>query len=193
MDCQKVGGIILALRKENGFTQKELADKLGVSDKAVSKWERGLGCPDISLLSTLSDTLGVNISEMLSGNLGANDINGGNMKRLKFYVCKNCGNIVTATESFDGSCCGRKFNALEAKPADTFHQFKTEIVDDEYYLTMNHEMTKEHYISFVAYVTCDRVLFVKLYPEQNAELHFPRMRGGKFYFYCSKDGLFALK
>lgn len=193
MDCKKIGEIIHTLRKEKGLTQKELAGKLGVSDKAVSKWERGLGCPDISLLGDLSDTLGVSTKEMLLGNLDENMKNGGNMKKISFYACKKCGNIITATNEFEGACCARQLEKLISKQPDEMHQLHKEIIDGEYFITLNHDMTKEHFISFVSYVTYDRILFVKLYPEQNAELRFPQMRGGKFYYYCNNDGLFISK
>ncbi len=67
IDNEKFGVFLAQLRKQKSFTQKELAQKLFVSDKAVSKWERGLSMPDISLLSPLSTLLGVTITELLSG------------------------------------------------------------------------------------------------------------------------------
>ena len=67
MDVKKVGKAIAFLRKRAGYTQKDLADRIGISDKAVSKWERGLGCPDISLLEDLSKILDVSILELLKG------------------------------------------------------------------------------------------------------------------------------
>ena len=67
IDNARFGTFLSRLRKEKGFTQKELAQKLFISDKAVSKWERGLSMPDISLLSPLAGLLGVTITELLSG------------------------------------------------------------------------------------------------------------------------------
>ncbi|WP_235973569.1 helix-turn-helix domain-containing protein [Peribacillus faecalis] len=81
MDNGKIGGLILRLRKEKGFTQKELADLMHISDRTISKWERGQGCPDVSLLPDLSSLLGVNIEEILDGELTANEFVGGNMKK----------------------------------------------------------------------------------------------------------------
>lgn len=63
----KMADFISSLRKEKQLTQKDLADQLGVTDKAVSKWERGLSCPDISLLAPLANILGVSVSELLTG------------------------------------------------------------------------------------------------------------------------------
>ena len=67
MNTEKIGSLIAKLRKEKGLTQKELADQLHITDRAVSKWERGLGCPDISLLDDLAKILGVSISSLLNG------------------------------------------------------------------------------------------------------------------------------
>ncbi len=67
MNQQKIGNFISELRRKKKLTQQELAKKLGVTDKAVSKWERGLSCPDISLLIPISDILGVTINELLIG------------------------------------------------------------------------------------------------------------------------------
>lgn len=189
MDCTKVGRLLYNLRKEKGMTQKEVANKMNISDKAISKWERGLGCPDISLLSDLSNIFGVNIEKILEGELSINDTDGGNMKRIKFYVCSNCGNIINTTGLGEISCCGRKLNPLKAIEIDDKHSMKIEQIENDYFITINHEMTKEHYISFVAYVIFDRVHLVKLYPEQNAELRIPIMQRGDLYIYCNKHGL----
>jgi len=191
MDCSKVGELILKLRKEKKMTQKQLADAMNISDKAISKWERGLGCPDVSLLQELSRILEVNIEKILIGSLEPNDPDGGNMKKIRFYVCPNCGNVLTATGEAEISCCGRKLLPLIPEPADKIHSLAAEEIENELYITCNHEMSKEHYISFIAYVSYDRVLLIKLYPEQNAEVRFPKMRKGKFYFYCSQHGLFG--
>nr|WP_302596831.1 helix-turn-helix domain-containing protein [uncultured Cellulosilyticum sp.] len=189
MDCIKVGKLIYSLRKEKNMTQKQVADAMGISDKTISKWERGLGCPDVSLLSELSNVLGVNVEKILLGDLTPNEMDGGNMKRIKFYVCPNCGNVINGTGEGEISCCGRKLTALVAKPVDEAHALEIEEIEDDYYITFNHDMTKAHYISFVAYVCSDRVLLIKLYPEQNPAVRFPRMQRGTLYFYCNNDGL----
>ena len=191
MDCKKVGMLIHGLRKEKKLTQKQLADDMNISDKTVSKWERGMGCPDVSLLHELSDVLNVNIEKILLGNLDPNNTDGGNMKKIKFYVCPTCGNIITSTGEAELSCCGRKLTALTAKPSDNNHSLKVETVEDEYYITFQHEMSKEHFISFIAYVACDRIFMVRLYPEQSGEVRFPKLYGGKLYFYCNKHGLWV--
>lgn len=193
VDCNKVGKLIHDLRKEKRLTQKELAEVMNISDKTISKWERGLGCPDVSLLHELSEALNVNIEKILLGDLEPNNIDGGNMKRIKFFMCPNCGNVMTATSEVEISCCGRKLVAMVPKPADEEHSLKVENIEDDFYITFSHNMKKEHYISFIAYVSYDRILFVKLYPEQGGELRMPRLHGGKFYFGCSKHGLWVDK
>ncbi|MDD2200228.1 MAG: helix-turn-helix domain-containing protein [Bacteroidales bacterium] len=191
MDCINVGKLIRDLRKEKEMTQKQLADAMNISDKTVSKWERGLGCPDVSLLPGLSLILGINIERILLGDLEPSDANGGNMKRLKFYVCPLCGNVMTATGEAEISCCGRKLAPLTPKKADDEHMLNVEQIENDYYITFAHEMSKAHYISFVAYVTYDKVLLVKLYPEQGSELRFPQMFGGKLYYYCNQHELWV--
>ena len=191
MDCSKVGNLIYRLRREQGLTQRALAQRLNISDKTVSKWERGLGCPDVSLLRGLSQALGVNMEKLLSGDLESNRADGGDMKKLKFYVCPSCGSLVTATGEAEISCCGRKLPALTPQPADEDHRLHTELVEDDCYITFSHPMEKDHYINFVACVTYDRVLLVHLYPEQGGEVRLPQLRRGKLYFCCSRHGLFV--
>lgn len=191
MDCRKVGELILRLRKEKNMTQKEVADAMNISDKTISKWERGLGCPDISLLNQLSHIFGVDIERILLGDLDPNEADGGDMKRIKFYVCPNCSNVVSNIGEANISCCGRKLDPLIAKEEDDTHKIRIDDIEEDYFITISHEMSKSHYISFVAYVMCDRVLFVKLYPEQGAELRFPKMYGGKLYFCCNQHGLWV--
>lgn len=190
MDCEKTGKLIYNLRKEKAMTQKQLADILNISDKAISKWERGLGCPDVSLLPELSQALGVNIEDILSGKIELNETVGGNMKKLKFYVCPQCNNLLTATGDATISCCGKKLEPLTAAKADENHILTVEPVEDELFISSSHEMKKEHYLSFAAYVTGDRVSLIKQYPEWNMQFRLPKQGHGKLYFYCSKHGLF---
>lgn len=189
MDCSRVGKLILELRKEKNLTQKQLADMMNISDKAISKWERGHGCPDVSLLAELSKILGVDIEKMLTGNLCPNEADGGNMRRIKFYVCPSCGCVLTSTGEADISCCGRKLAALAAETAEDEHKLKIEEVEDDLFIAFAHEMKRAHFISFVAYVASDRVRLIKLYPEQSGEVRFPKEYGGTIYYYCNKHGL----
>ncbi|BCJ93889.1 XRE family transcriptional regulator [Anaerocolumna cellulosilytica] len=200
MDCSKVGALLLGLRKEKGMTQKQVADKMNISDKTISKWERGLGCPDISLLSELSNIFEIDIEEILDGAIEANPVDSGNFRRIKFYVCPDCENIISNTGNSKISCCGRKLSPLVAKAASEMHDAVIEDTEGEYYITFTHEMSKTHYISFVAYVTTDRVLLIKLYPEQTPSVRLPKLNGGKLkqrnggrlYYYCNRHGLWVV-
>ena len=189
MNCEKIGRLIYQLRKEKSMTQKDLADLMNISDKTISKWERGLGCPDVSLLPELSQNLGVPIEELLSGSIELNETIGGNMKKIKFYVCPQCQNLMTTTGEANISCCGKKLEPLTAK-TDEKHQLTIEPIEDELYISSSHAMIKEHYIAFVAYVTGDKVFIVKQYPEWNLQFRFHKFGHGKLYFYCSNHGLF---
>jgi len=193
MDNRKIGELLRTLRTQSGLTQNEAAQRLNISDKTVSKWERGLGCPDVSLLTELSQLYQVDVETLLSGTQEKNRSLGGNMKRIKFYLCPICGNILTSTAPACVSCCGTKLDELKPQEANEAHRLCFETVEDEHFITLNHEMNKEHFISFIAYANCDRVLTVKLYPEQNPQTRFPKMHGGRFYFGCSKHGLFWQK
>lgn len=190
MDSKKIGELILGLRKEKKLTQKQIADEMNISDKTISKWERGQGCPDISLLPELAQVLGVSVDAILSGQIDKNPLVGGNMNKLKFYVCPHCRNLMTATGEVSMSCCGKKLEALVEKKVDEEHKLNIEPVEDELYVTSPHEMTKEHYISFIAYVKGDRMFVVKQYPEWDLQFHFHKQGHGRLYFYCTKDGLY---
>ena len=189
MDQEKIGGIIKTLRKDKGMTQLELALCLNVTDRAVSKWERGLGCPDISLLTKLSEIFSVDIGSIIDGDMDENEKRSGNMKKTKFYVCPICGNIITASENTNVSCCGRKLEGLEEKK-NLDEEMKIERVDGtELYISSSHPMTKDDYISFFSYVTSDSLLLKKLYPEWGVDIRFPWLGHGKIMWYSEKEGL----
>lgn len=190
MDLAKNGKLLCDLRKSKQMTQKQVADKLGVVPKTVSKWETGHCFPDVSTVSALADILGVSEKTILSGNLASNTEEAGNMKRTKFYVCPSCASFFEGTGNPQVICCGKRLDALNAKAVDEEHSVCISEIEGDFYIEFNHEMTKEHYISFVSYVSFDRVLTVRLYPEQASAVRFPKMYGGKLYFYCTKHGLF---
>lgn len=190
MDNQKTGTLIFTLRREKGWTQKALAAALHVSDRTISKWERGLGCPDISLLDTLGRIFNVPIEKILSGELNTGFSLGGNMKQIKFYVCPICGNVLCGTDKAEISCCGRRLAALLPQEEDTAHKITAAKLENDFYITLPHEMSKHHYLMFAACVGYGRVLLIRLYPEQAAEIRFPQMPGGVLYVYCSQHGLF---
>lgn len=191
MDQYVTGATIKTLREKNKMTQLQLAEKLGVSDKAISKWETGKGYPDITLLEPIAEAFQISVTELISGNTIQNANVSSNMLRSKFYVCPVCGNVIHSMGEAVIQCHGIVLNALEAEPAEGKHEITIERVEDEYFVTIDHPMTKDHYISFVAAVASDRIQMVKLYPEWNAEARFKISSVRKIYFYCNRDGLFA--
>ena len=190
MDCAKTGALIRRLRLEQGMTQKALADKLNISPKTVSKWECGLGCPDVSLLSAVSAALGVQTEVLLSGGLGENSQVPGNMKKTKFYVCPTCGSITATTGNIRASCCGKALRPLEGKKAAPEEKLRLEQVEDEWFITSDHPMRKDCYVSFLAFVTGETVQIIKLYPEWDMQVRLPRKRHGTLYYYSTEHGLF---
>ena len=193
MDNYITGSTIKRLREAKGITQLQLADEIGVSSKAVSKWETAKGLPDITLIEPLAKALGVSVAELMSGNTVINKNVSANMLRSKFYVCPVCGNIIRTTGDAVVSCCGIILPPLEAEDTDDAHGISVEKVEDEHFITVSHEMTKSHFISFVAYITSDRVQFVKLYPEGNAETRFQLRGRGYIYLCCNRHGLMKKK
>ena len=187
------GPAIKRLREQRNLTQAELAHRIGVSSKTVSKWETAKGLPDITLLQPLAAALGVSVIELMNGEPIANQNVSGNMLRSKFYVCPLCGNIIHTTGAALISCCGITLPALEAEEPDDDHGVTVEHVEDEHFITVPHPMTKGHYISFIASVTSDRLQMVKLYPEGNAETRLQLRGRGYLYYYCNQHGLFRKK
>ena len=189
------------LRDTRHLTQRELAELVGVTDKAVSKWETGRGLPDISLVEPLAQALGVSVAELLTGDVRENANRAGNMMRSKFYACPICGNVIHALGEGSFSCCGSQMIPLEAcDPAaadaaeiDREHAFTIERVEDDWYVTLDHPMTKKHYISFAAYVTSDGICLKKLYPEQLVEPRFHITGSGLMYLYCNQHGLYRMR
>ena len=193
MNTYITGTTIKRLREGKKLTQAELAEKIGVSDKAVSKWETAKGLPDIALIQPLAKALGVSVLELMSGETVINRNISCNLLRTKFYVCPICGNVIHATGDALVSCCGVTLPALEAEETDEQHRIQIQNVEDEHFLTVDHDMTKEHYISFIAYVTADRLQLVKLYPEGNAETRLNLRGRGILYLYCNRHGLMKQK
>ena len=189
MDHYVTGAAIKRLRERKNMTQNALAERIDVSPKTISKWETAKGLPDISLLSSIAAALDVSVMELMAGNEIVNRNVSGNMLRSKLYCCPICGNIIHTMGEAVVSCCGVALPPLEAEKLDAAHQITIETVEDEQFITVNHEMTKQHYISFLAYVTTDKFQMIKLYPEGNAECRF-RFRGtGYLYLYCNRHGL----
>lgn len=186
------GAVIKELREKNNVTQLQLADKLGVSDKTISKWETGKGYPDITLLDPIANVLSVSVAELISGNTVYNSNISANMLRSQFYVCPVCGNVIHGMGESVIHCHGVLLQPEEAEETDENHKIFIEHVEDEYYVQIRHEMTKDHYISFIAAVSSDRMQMVKLYPEGDAQARFKINGVKKIYFYCNRSGLFSV-
>ena len=193
MNTYVTSATIKQLREKQNMTQAELAQKIGVSSKTISKWETAKGLPDITLLQPLAQALGISVIELMNGQHIINKNTSGNLLRCKFYVCPLCGNIIHSTGDSLVSCCGITLPPLEAEEADEEHLLTVESVEDEHFVTVRHPMTKDHYISFLAFVTSDRVQMVKLYPEGNAETRLQLRGFGLLYWYCNRHGLFKKK
>ena len=189
MDQIKTGALIRTLRTKCGLTQKQLAEKLNISDKAVSKWECGNGSPDISILTELVNILGTDVRTLLSGEINCNEREVGNMNKIRFYVCGECGNMSTSTSEASVTCCGNKLAVIEPHKASEHERLKIENTGGELYITSGHEMTKEHFISFAAYQNDNTLMIFKQYPEWTMQARLPLLRSGRLVWYCNKCGL----
>ena len=187
------GAMIKRLREDRKMTQQQLGEKMHVSDKTISKWETGRGYPDISLIEPLSEALGVSVIELFSGENVTNTNKASNMQRMKFYVCPICGNVILSAGEAIVSCCGIVLPALEAEEEDAAHHIHVERVEDEYYVTTSHEMSKTHHISFMVAAKDNGYEIKKLYPEEAAEARFKINRTRYLYYYCNQHGLFKVK
>lgn len=184
---------IRSLREAAQLTQKQLADELGVTDKAISKWETGRGLPDVTLLDPLSKALNVSIAELLAGERIVNTNKAANLNKSRFYVCPICGNVLYSSGEATISCCGTTLPPLEPEDDTGEAPARIEISDGEVYVAIDHAMQKDHFVSFLAYVTTDHHYLRKLYPEQRAEARFPYKGSGTIYSYCNRHGLSAQK
>jgi len=191
MDSEKIGKLIRNLRINAHMTQKELGEKLHLSDKTISKWENGGGIPSVDILPSLSKALGVSVDAILSGEKNISSY-GMKMSRPKFYICPVCGNVIVSAGSSEVFCHGISLSALKAKKAEGEDLLTVENSDGELLLTTSHEMTKDHYISFCAFVSYDRISVVSCYPQWHLNVRFPISRGS-IYYYCTKHGLYEQK
>ena len=192
MDNYVTGAAIRSLREAKGLTQEELAERIHVSAKAVSKWETGKGFPDVSLLEPLAGALDISVIELLSGEDIRNRNRAFNMPKSVWYVCPACGNVIFSTGEALISCCTIVLPPLVPETADERHPFHAEVIEDEICVSMEHPMTREHFISFLAAVSDQGMQIVKLYPEGGALARFKRSRVKGLYAYCNQHGLFRL-
>ncbi len=192
MNQYVTGAMIKRLREGRKMTQSQLARKIMVSDKTISKWETGRGYPDISLVEPLAAALGVSVIELFSGEDVVNTNKSFNMLRMKIHVCPICGNMIQSTGEAVVSCCGIVLPALEAEDEDDDHQMYMERVEDEYYVALRHDMNKNHYISFIMAMKDDGCEIKKLYPQGNAEARFKIAGTRHILYYCTHHGLFKV-
>ena len=185
------GSTIKKLREQRNMTQLQLAEILRVSDKTISKWETAKGYPDITLLEPIADAFGISVPELISGHQIKNANVSANMMRSKFYICPVCGNVIHSMGETVILCHGIQLLPAEEEHTDEHHMIFIERVEDEYFVRIDHEMSKIHYVSFIAAVSSDRCQMVKLYPEGEAEARFKISGVRKIYFYCNRDGLFS--
>lgn len=190
MNPEKTGALIASLRRERGLTQRELAARLLVSDRTVSKWERGAGLPDVSLLGEVAEVFGVSIEVLLGGELTTSEETGGNMKKAKYLVCPTCGAMNVVCGGAELTCCGKRLVPGTPKKAADDEKLLVEQVEDEWFISSWHPMTKDHYISFVALVTGQKIILLNQYPEWNLEVRLPRRERGMLLWHCTQHGLF---
>lgn len=190
MDSVKIGKLIARLRKEKGLTQKKLAEALNISNKTVSKWECGLGCPDVSFWPELATILNCDVRQLIAGEMSVNPSDIGKLTRINFYVCPTCQNTLFSTSPGSIFCCGRKLEPLSFKKEEKNSlEIKTEVVDGDYFVTIDHVMERDHYLLFAAYVKDSKIHFQRLYPQQDPTVRLPFELGGKLYLYCTQQGL----
>lgn len=181
--------LIRTKREEMKLTQKDLANMINVSEKTISKWENKKGMPDISILPNLAKALGLSVSELISGKCETNNNKSANLLKANFYVCPICGNVINSVGEASIHCCGVKLIKEEAEMIKGI----CDITKDEIIVSIYSKMIKGDYISFISYVTNDKINIVKLYPEQEATTTFIKMGHGLIYYYDILNGLFCEK
>lgn len=190
MNQNQIANLIRNNREKRKMTQMELAQLLYVSDKTISKWETCKSCPDLEMMEAIARVFQMSIYEFLSNQIIETRNKQGNCLKVHFYVCPICGNVLWSLSESVMHCHGISLSSLQVQEINEDHLISIQKIENEYYVSISHEMTKQHYISFIAALSGNRIQFVKLYPEQNAEAYF-KMDGVKFiYFYCNQEGLF---
>jgi len=189
MDRNFTGEMIKSLRIQKGITQQELAERLSVTPQAISKWECGNGMPDHALLAPLADALSTNVDALLSAKPIASTKSSGNLNNLCVFYCPVCENVTLSADVPTVSCCGRNSTKYTPVKANDEEKLSVEIVEDELFITSTHSMTREDYISFVALVANDTVVFKKLYPEWDLQVRLPRVRRGRLLWFSAAEGL----
>lgn len=153
----------------------------------------GTGLPDTGILDSIANALSISVSELFSGDIAVNKNLNSNLQNLCFYACPVCKNTVFSMGEGSFLCCGKRLERLCRREDDKSHGIRIEFAENEHYVSLEHEMSKEHYISMLCMVTNDRIQTVKLYPEQGACAVFGKFGHGMIYALCSNHGLFAKK
>lgn len=192
MNQYVTGAMIRRLREEKGLTQEELAARLHVTGKAVSKWETGQGLPDITLLEPIAKALDISMIELFSGENVINRNRASNLLRSVLYVCPVCGNGILSLGQAVVSCCGITLPPQQPEEPDGEHPIHVAFSDGEYYVTVEHPMEKEHFITCIAAVSDHAFQFVKTFPESSAEARFRTERVKWIYAYCNRHGMFRV-
>lgn len=133
------------------------------------------------------------MTELLSGDCTENRNRAGNLIRSLFYVCPVCGNVIWSVGEGAYSCCGVSLPPLVAEEPDEAHAIHAEKVETEWYVSLEHPMDKQHFITFLALVCSDRVQVVRLYPEQEASARFFSRGRSWLFAYCNHHGLFGVR
>lgn len=142
-----------------------------------------------TLAARISQIFGVDLARLLQGDLTPNELVGGNMKKLNYYVCPVCGGLSFCTGTPELSCCGRKLTPLQPRKASKEEQLLAEPVENDWFIRGDHPMRKDDYISFLAFATGDRLQVVKQYPEWDLQVRIPGRSHGTLLWYSQRLGL----
>ena len=113
--------------------------------------------PDITLLEPIAGIFHISVTELIWGNAVRNANVSSNMLRSSFYVCPVCGNVIHGMGQAVITCHGIDLKPEEAEQTDEDHKIFVERIEDEYFVSIEHEMTKQHHISFIAALSSDRL------------------------------------
>lgn len=112
-----------------------------------------------------------------------------NLIKAKFYICPECGNVNICTKNVQISCCGHNLNESVPQKANDESCLKAEAIEDEWFISSSHPMEKDNYISFVSFITGDKIQFIKQYPEWDMQLRIQRREHGVLLWYSKQNGL----
>lgn len=169
------------------LTQAQLAQKVGVVPRTVSKWECGQGIPDITLVTTLSEVLSLSLPALLSGACQSEAKSSGNLSRAHWYYCPRCGTLSFVSGNASIVCCDHPLFPLVIKPC-TF-PVRAERDADELLVSGDHAMDKSNYVAFVALQNSETIIMRRLYPESDFLVRIPVIRRAKLLVFSTSEGL----